>query len=145
MRAFPPPSSVFTNSLNSELGVATRIVNSLVFISAILIGTISAPAIATPKASTNYQKRILGQWLGPRKIEVYHRDGTWGVRRNEEAQEDKNQRRWSIKGNKLTITFPGDHGTDSAIFTIISLTSQELILESDGYRRRYERFVDKGE
>jgi len=105
----------------------------------------SLPKVAAAPKEANYSKLILGQWLGPRKIDVYHADGTWGVRRHEQAPEDKDQRRWSIKGNQLTLTYPGDHGTATATYTILSLAPQELVLDAGGYKQRYERFTEKSE
>ena len=115
----------------------------LLFISAILVGTFSTLALAAPKASQNYSKLILGQWLGPRKIEVYHADGTWGVRRHDEAPEDKDQRRWSIKGNKLTVTYPGEHGVETGTVAIVTLNSRRLIIEANGNKQEYERMAAK--
>jgi hypothetical protein len=73
-------------------------------------------------------------------LDVYHADGTWGVKRNEDAPEDVRGRRLRVEGNKLIITAPTDHGFANAVYTIISCTDHTLILEINGYREKYERF-----
>ena len=95
--------------------------------------------IAASKDSDNYSKRILGRWLGPRKFRIFHADGTWAIQRNEEAPQEINGRRWHIDGNKLTLTYPGDHGIENGVWTIVSFTPKEFILEADGYKEKYER------
>jgi hypothetical protein len=121
----------------------SRIVKTLFFASAFVVVGSLATAAAAPTATENYSMLILGQWLGPRKIHVYHADGTWGVRRHERAPEDKHQRRWSIKGSKLTRTYPGERGTETGTLDILSLTADELILASDGYKERSTRLTSK--
>ena len=86
-------------------------------------------------------QRVLGCWLGPRKFAVYHPDGTWGVKRHEDAPEDFRGRRWRIDGNTLFLTFPGDRGMTTVHFTIVSLTDREMILEADGYQQTYVRYT----
>jgi len=88
----------------------------------------------------DYSKAILGCWLGPRKFEVYHPNGTWGMRRNEDAPEEINGRRWHIKGRTLVITYPGDHGFETAELTIVSLTQHKMVLDADGYKVELERY-----
>ncbi|GEM_PF-6588694 len=94
---------------------------------------------AAPKDSGNYSKRILGRWLGPRKFHIFHSDGTWGVQRNEDAPEDIDGRCWHIKGNKLFLTFRGDHGFQTVDFTIVSFTAKSFTVEEDGHKEVYER------
>ena len=88
----------------------------------------------------DYSKEIVGCWLGSRKFEVYHADGRWGVKRNEEAAEDIRGRRWRVAGNKLFLTYPGDHGLQTTAFTIVLLTKNKLVLEADGYREELTRY-----
>ena len=100
---------------------------------------------ATPVASTfermpDYSKLICGCWLGPGKFEVYHADGTWGVKRNENAPEDIRGRRWRIEGDKLILIYPGDQGLETAVCTIVSCTAHKLVLDFDGYRQELTRY-----
>lgn len=88
----------------------------------------------------DYSKVIVGCWLGSRKFEVYHADGTWGVKRNEHAPEDISGRRWRIKGNKLIITYPGDHGLETAVLTIVSITEHQMVLDDSGYKEELTRY-----
>ena len=88
----------------------------------------------------DYSKTIVGCWLGSRKFEVYHADGTWGVKRNEDAAEDISGRRWHIEGNKLIITYPGDHGLETAALTIVSLTEYKMVLDAGGYKEELTRY-----
>ena len=130
------------NSDLGPLGVANRTVKTLAFIiltSALLLGCTSPEVTATPKDSNNYSKHILGRWLGPRKFHIFHSDGTWGVQRNEDALEDIDGRRWSIKGNKLFLTFRGDHGFETVALTIVSFTPKSFTTEADGHKELYER------
>ena len=87
-------------------------------------------------------QRVLGCWLGSRKFAVYHPDGTWGVKRHDDAPEDFRGRRWRLQGNTLVLTFPGDPGMTTVDFTIVSLTDREMVLEADGYRETYVRYTD---
>ena len=105
-----------------------------------LILALAVGSITASDVPRDYSKRILGCWLGPRKFDVYHADGTWGVKRNEDAPEDVRGRRWHIEGRKLTLIYPGDHGLETAVYTIISCTPHKLILEADGYRREFTRY-----
>ena len=132
----PPPSL----SLGS-LGVATRTLKTLTFIilnSAVLLGCTSPVVTATPKDS-DYSKRILGRWEGPRKFRIFHADGTWGVQRLEENPEDIDGRRWHIKGNKLFLTFRGYRGFETTVYTIVSFTPKSFTTEEDGHKELYER------
>ena len=95
--------------------------------------------IAATDAPHDYCEKITGCWLGSRKFEVYHPDGTWSVKRNENAPEDP-RGRWRVEGNRLFITAPKDGGFATATYTIISCTDHTLILEINGYREEYERY-----
>jgi hypothetical protein len=88
----------------------------------------------------DYSKAILGCWLGPRKFEIYHADGTWGVKRHEDAPEVINGRRWHIKGKTLVITWPGDRGLETAELIIVSLTERKMLLDADGYKKELVRY-----
>jgi len=83
--------------------------------------------------------KIIGKWLGPRKLWVFMADGTWGVQRNEESEVDSKQRRWSVNGDKLTMSYPSDNAVETAHFTIVLLTDEKLILKSGDYTVEYER------
>lgn len=86
-------------------------------------------------------EKIVGCWLGPRKFEIYHADGTWGVKRNEDAPEDIRGRRWQIEGDKLILKYPSsNNGFETAVFTIISCTEHELVLDADGYIIKHTRY-----
>lgn len=105
---------------------------------AAFVSSLAAPVVSAA-TSHDYSKLIVGCWLGPRKFDVYHADGTWGVKRNEDASEDIRGRRWCIEGDKLFLTFPGDDRMDTAVYTIVSCTEQKLILD-DGHRQEYTRY-----
>ena len=80
-------------------------------------------------------KAIVGCWAGSRKLEFHHADGTWGVKRNEDALEEINGRRWQIKGNKLLITYLGDHGLQTGVLRIVSLTKHKIVLGSTATKK----------
>lgn len=105
-----------------------------------LLSLLLATSVAIAEEQ-NYSKLILGTWLGPRKLTIFHADGTWGVQRNESAPEEKTDRHWGVKGQKLTLRYPGDKGEETGIFAIAVLTSDRLVLEIDGYREEYRRAV----
>jgi hypothetical protein len=125
-----------------RIGKMTLIRHLIVTLTILLLATTAS--IGTPKESEDYSKRIVGRWLGSRKLRVFHVDGTWGVQRNEEAPEDVRGRRWRISDNKLVLTYPTDNGEGTAehmttgVYTIILLTPQKLITEVDGYREEYD-------
>ena len=98
-----------------------------------------SPAFCEDPNQSDYSKLILGKWLGPRKYEIYYSDGTWGVQRYEDAPIDKKDRHWKINGDKITLTFPGDHGVDSVTETIYILNSKQFITRDDGYSFVRER------
>jgi hypothetical protein len=97
-------------------------------------------SVTSGEVTRDYSKAIVGCWLGSRKFEVYHADGTGGVRRNEDAPEDISGRRWHIKGKKLVITYPGDHGLETAVLTIVSLTEHKMVLDASGYKEELTRY-----
>jgi hypothetical protein len=109
-------------------------------IAVVILSLIAGPAVSAAGASTDYSKRILGCWLGSRKFEVYHADGTWGVKRNEDAPEDRQRRHWHINGNRLTITYLGDHGLQTAVYTIVSCTDHKMVLSIGSYTEEYTRY-----
>jgi len=124
-------------------GLAMLSLKTLAFIilaSAMLLGCISSTVAAAPKDPNDYSKRILGRWLGPRKFEIFNSDGSWSVQRNEDSKPDTGGRRWHIQGNQLILTYPGDHGMDTGIYTIVSFTQRRFVTEVDGYRQTYDRF-----
>ena len=88
-----------------------------------------------PKRSESYSTRILGRWLGPRKLIIFHRDGTYGIQRNETAPEDSKNRHWHIRGNQLWTSAPFGSGAE----TIVSFTDTEFVTDVDGYRTTYRR------
>jgi hypothetical protein len=97
-------------------------------------------SVTAGEVTRDYSKAIVGCWLGSRKFEIYHADGTWGVKRTEDAPEDVSGRRWHARGNKLIITSPGDHGLETAVLTIISLTDHKMVLEVNGYKEELTRY-----
>jgi hypothetical protein len=101
---------------------------------------LSGPAVCIAGPSRDYSKLIRGCWLGARKFEVYHADGRWAVKRNEDAPEDTKGRHWRVDGDKLTLTYPGDHGPETAIYTIVSCTEHRMILSIDGHTEEYTRY-----
>jgi len=103
----------------------------------LIFAVVSATAGEVPR---DYSKAIVGCWLGSRKFEVYHADGTWDLKRNEDAPEDIRGRRWQIKGNKLILIFPGDHGMETAELTIVSLSEHKLVLDAGGYKEELTRY-----
>jgi len=103
----------------------------------IVFALVTATAGEPPR---DYSKAILGCWLGSSKFEVYHANGTWGVKRNEGAPEEITGRRWHIKGNKLIITYPRDHGLETGVFTIVSLTEHKMVFEGGGYEEELTRY-----
>jgi hypothetical protein len=107
------------------------------FFICLVLTVASLTAGAVPR---DYSRAIVGCWLGPRKFEVYHANGTWGIKRNEDAPEDIRGRRWHIQGNKLVITYPGDHGMDTAELTIVSLTEHKLVFDAGGYKEELTRY-----
>jgi hypothetical protein len=96
-------------------------------------------ALSTVAASPDYSKLIRGCWLGAGKFRVYHADGTWGVKRNEDAPEDTKGRRWRVDGNKLILTYPGDHGSETAVYTIVRCTERQMVLSIGRYTEEYTR------
>ena len=122
--------------------------SSLGLMRALCLGIVFALVTATAgEPPRDYSKAILGCWLGFRKFEIYHANGTWGVKRNEGAPEEITGRRWHIKGNKLIITYPGDHGLETGVFTIASLTEHKMVLRGSGYEEltRYSPGCQKGD
>jgi hypothetical protein len=97
-------------------------------------------SVTSGEVTRDYSKAIVGCWLGSRKFEVYHANGSWGVKRNEGAPEEITGRRWHIKGNKLIITYPGDHGLETGVFTIASLTEHKMVLKGSGYEEELTRY-----
>jgi hypothetical protein len=106
---------------------------------ATLVSSLAA-LVFSAASSHDHSKLIVGCWLGPRKFDVYHADGTWGVKRNEDAPEDIRGRRWRVEGDELFLTFPGDNGMETAAYTIVSCTEQKLILDADGHRQVNRRY-----
>jgi len=110
-------------------------------LSALLAVFVVSPVFVAADTTHDYAKKIIGCWLGERKFDVYHADGTWGFKRNEEAPEDVGGR-WRVEGDKLIITGQTDDGYSTATCTIISCTDHTLILEIDGYREQYKRYSE---
>ena len=106
------------------------------FCISIVLAVVALKAGDVPR---DYSKEIVGCWLGPRKFEVYHTDGTWGVKRNEDAPRTLRQAR-RVERDKLVLRYPSDRGFDTATFKIISCTEHELILDADGYTIKYTRY-----
>ena len=63
------------------------------------------------------------------------------MKRNEEAPEDTAGRRWRLDGDKLTLIYPGDHGSETVVFTIVSCTDHKMILSAEGYTQEYTRYT----
>jgi hypothetical protein len=112
----------------------------LAIVSIVALWFLAGPAVSIAGPSRDYSKLIRGCWLGSRKFEVYHADGRWGVKRNEDAPEDTKGRRWRVDGDKLSLTYPGDHGLETAVYTIISCTEHKMILFIDGQTENYDRY-----
>jgi hypothetical protein len=108
-------------------------------LTAVLAVFVAFPVFVAADATHDYAKKITGCWLGTRKFDVYHANGTWGFKRNEDAPEDVGGR-WRVEGDKLVITGRTDDGFATAAYTIISCTDHTLILEINGYREEYKRY-----
>ena len=63
-----------------------------------------------------------------------------GCEANEDAPEDIRGRRWKVEGDKLIITYPGDHGMDTGVITIVSITEHKMLLDIDGYKEELTRY-----
>ena len=112
-------------------------------LSALLFATVCLSDSTALADKVGYAEAIVGKWIGPKKIWVFHRDGTWGVMRNETAAEDKFHRRWTISKDDLVISYPGDDHTEKGPLKIISITPSEMKLESDGHVVQYRRLPKK--
>ena len=80
---------------------------------------------------------LVGCWLGDRKFDLYHPDGTWGFKCNEEAPETV-AGRWRVEGDKFIIT--NEEGLVLGADTIISCTDHTLVLEIKGHKKEYKVF-----
>ena len=108
-------------------------------LTSVLAVSVMFPVVVAADARHDYTKQLVGCWLGDRKFDVYHADGTWGFKRNEDAPEEAGGR-WRVDGDKLIITGLTDNGVATAAYTIISCTDHTLIIEIDGYREEYKRY-----
>jgi len=99
----------------------------------LLSALIASQSFGGDNSFKDYSHLILGKWFGPRKIEIYYPDGTWGIQRNPERPIDKEGRYWKIAENKITLIFPGDKGAESAIETITKLDQSEFVTSDGGY------------
>jgi hypothetical protein len=97
----------------------------------------------------DYAKLIVGSWLytskvRPTRIIVFHADGRWGVRKYDDPRpEDIRGRRWRVEGNTLILTYPHDHGLDTARDQIVSFTPDKFVTEISGYRFTYARIEQR--
>ena len=80
---------------------------------------------------------LVGCWLGDRKFDLYHPDGTWGFKCNEEAPETV-AGRWRVEGDKFIIT--NEEGLVLGAYTIISCTDHTLVLEIKGHKKEYKKY-----
>jgi hypothetical protein len=93
----------------------------------------------------DYARLIVGSWVysskvRPTRIIVFHVDGSWGVRKYDDPRpEEINGRRWRIEGNTLVLTYPHDHGFDTARDRIVSFTRDKFVTEASGYTFTYTR------
>jgi hypothetical protein len=89
-------------------------------------------------------KAIVGTWMfsgqyRPSRIIVFHADGSWGVRKFDTAPEDIRGRRWRVEGKTLVLTYPHDHGFDTAAYRFVSFTPRKFVTEIHGYESAYTR------
>ena len=104
-------------------------------------------AIVAAVPQPDYSKLIVGSWIysskvRPTRIIVFHADGSWGVRKFDDRPEDIRGRRWRVEGNTLILTYPHDHGFDTAKDRIVSFTPHKFVTEVSGYTFTYTR-IDK--
>jgi hypothetical protein len=98
-------------------------------------------ASASPQ---NYSNAIVGSWIftskvRPSRIIVFHRDGSWGVRKFDDRPEDIRGRRWRVEGDHLVLTYPDDHGFTTWRYQIVSFTPREFVTQTQGYTSTYTR------
>lgn len=74
--------------------------------------------------TTGNEKLIVGRWLEAKYV-IFYPDGTWGEQRHEDALIDTNGRNWSLAGDRLTRTSPGETYVES----IVSLDRIEMLLK----------------
>jgi len=87
---------------------------------------------------------IVGSWWCERpgfgdKVVVFHRDGSWGVKRLPEQRDEIDGRRWWLEGRNLMLRYRIDTGFTTSSFPIVSFSRDRFITDIDGYRETYRR------
>jgi hypothetical protein len=109
------------------------------------LGLVAFGLTTATAASQPDEKTIVGTWMfssryRPERIIVFHANGKWGVKKLEEGPEDIRGRRWRVEGNTLVLSYPSDHGFDTARYKIISFTRGEFVTQIHGdYESTYTR------
>ena len=114
------------------------------FVRALAVALLGVATVAAAP-QRDYAKLIVGSWLytskvRPTRIIVFHSDGSWGVRKYDDPRpEDIRGRGWRVTGNTLILTYPHDHGFDTARDRIVSFEPDKFVTEIHGYRFTYTR------
>jgi hypothetical protein len=106
----------------------------------LLLLLVSCFAVAAFAAADDREKWIVGKWAAenpkrPLREVIFHADHTWGVLGYVPDREDIRGRRWRIAGNTLTLTYPGDHGLETADYKIISFARDKFVTVAFTYTR----------
>jgi hypothetical protein len=106
---------------------------------AICFSLFAACSTPHPKDSDR-EALIVGKWEKdtpgrPGRIVVFHSDHSWGVLGYVPDREDIRGRRWDLAGDKLILTYPGDHGLDTAEYKIISFARDKIVTDPTTYTR----------
>jgi hypothetical protein len=102
----------------------------------------------TSASPQDYSKAMVGTWIfsskvRPTRIIVFHPNGSWGVRKFDDRPEDTRGRRWHIEEDRLILTYPHDHGFDTASYKIVSFTPRKFVTEIHGYESTYTRMQQR--
>ena len=90
------------------------------------------PRRGNPDWDKIYSQRIIGTWLGDRRLYVFYADGTWSIKKYDGDKEEFNGRRWHIQNGNLHLEAPWG---DPTISKIISISQTELNTVAERFRR----------
>ena len=104
----------------------------------------TATAFGASSRPIDRDSAIVGKWLvenphrAPRVV-VFHADHTWAVI-NSFEREEISGRRWHIRGNELTLRYPGNlhqghRELDTTVDTIVSFQRDRFITDAFTYTR----------
>lgn len=90
-------------------------------------------------AVSEYGARIIGKWQSSNSSLVFYKNGTWDRMNYSATVPFSGKRNWDLNANRLTLSFDGPNGVQSAEYRVADFTENSFTMSTDNVGETYTR------